>query len=295
MSKVLITGANGFVGYYLTEKLLNKGFEVVATGKGAQRLRFEHAGFRYVPLDFVNEAEVDRVLEEAKPDVVVHCGAISKPDECELDKEAAFRINVTGTAQLLRAAERYGAYFLFMSTDFVFAGERLNYKEEDERAPVNYYGTTKLLAEDEVMQYGGAWGIVRTVLVYGMPFTGRQNILTSAAINLQKGETLKIFSDQMRTPTYVEDLVAGMVTMIEKRATGVYHLSGEDQRSPYQMVVAVVRHLGLDENKIEPVTAETFQQPARRPPVTGFDLSKARRDLGYRVTSFEEGLRRTFG
>ncbi len=294
MQKILITGANGFIGYYLTQQLLQIGHRVIATGKGENRLQLSHPNFIYHSMDFTDAQMVDTVFNDVQPDVVVHCGAISKPDECEENKEAAFHINVNGTINLLKAAGEYVAHFIFLSTDFVFSGHSLFYKEDNERAPVNYYGQTKLLAEDAVMEYEYKWSIVRTVLVYGKPVTGRQNILTLVADSLKQNKATRIFSDQMRTPTYVEDLAAGIVNIVEKKATGIYHLSGEDKLSPYQMAVAVANHLRLDATLIESATGKDFTQPARRPPITGFDLSKAKRDLGYSVTSFAEGLKKTF-
>jgi dTDP-4-dehydrorhamnose reductase len=275
MRKILVTGANGFTGFYLVRQLLQKNFMVIATGRGECRLPFEGSNFIYEPLDFTNEVQSAQVFEKHCPDVVVHGGAISKPDECEQNRENAFLNNVTGTLYLLRQAKLYGSFFIFLSTDFVFDGEKGMYAEDDPRQPVNYYGETKLMAEDEVMKYPSIWAIVRTVLVYGKPLLARQNLLTSTAQALQKGEQLKIFNDQVRTPTFVEDLASGIVSIIEKNAPGIFHL-------------------GYDENLIQPVTADTFHQPAKRPLKTGFDLSKAKKVLGYKPVSFDEGLKRTF-
>ena len=299
MQKILITGANGFVGYYLTKQLLAKNQFVIATGKGdcipiAFGMPFTSTNFIYEKLDFTNDEEVKAVFLKHQPDVVVHCGALSKPDECELNKEAAFRTNVTATIYLLNAAAKCKSFFIFLSTDFVFSGNTGMYKEEDERAPVNYYGQTKLLAEDEVQQYQCDWAIVRTVLVYGKIFSGRQNILTNTANALKKGEKLKIFDDQVRTATYVEDLANAIVMIIDQKATGIFHISGADVLTPYQMAVAVAKHLNLDASLIEKVAEKDFNQPAKRPLKTGFDISKAKRELNFQPISFEEGLKKTF-
>jgi dTDP-4-dehydrorhamnose reductase len=293
--KVLITGANGFLGYYLTSQLLQNAVHVVATGKGPCRLPYEEERFAYRSMDFTSKDAVAAVFRDAVPDVVVHCGAISKPDACEQNKEAAFLTNVTGTMHLLAAAAALKSHFIFLSTDFVFSGAEGFYKEEDERAPVNYYGQTKVLAEDEVLQYPFAHTIVRTVLVYGQSFAGRENIVTNTALSLRAGKPLRIFNDQVRTPTYVEDLAAGIVAIIRQNCTGIYHLSGEDVKTPYDIAVATAAYLGLDSSLISPVTEEVFEQPARRPARTGFDISKAKRELGFQPVSFNEGLRRTFG
>lgn len=294
MKTVLITGANGFLGYYLVQQLLQKNFTVLATGKGENRLPFKNENFTYHLLDFTSKESVAAVFAKTKPDVIIHCGAISKPDECEQNREAAILFNVTGTINLLQASEKVSAHFIFLSTDFVFQGDKGFYKEDDERAPVNFYGETKVLAEDEVMQYSFTWTIVRTVLVYGRTFSGRENIVTNTAKALQQGNALKIFDDQVRTPTYVEDLAAGIVTIVEKGATGIYHLSGEDVRTPYSVAVETAQILGYDAGLITPVKAEEFDQPARRPAKTGFDITRAKIDLSFQPISFTEGLKRTF-
>src|SRR6185503_68627 len=209
--KILITGANGFLGYYLVEQLLEKDYSVIATGKGECRLPFTHGTkFQYLSMDFTDPFSIHDVFENIKPDVVIHAGAMSKPDDCELDQMKAYLINVEGTVQLLINAEDLKSFFIFLSTDFVFDGEKGMYKEEDLPGPVNYYGKTKLEAEEAVIEYEHDWAIVRTILVYGDPLSGKDNILTNTRKKLQKGEEYKVVSDQLRTPTYVEDLATAI-------------------------------------------------------------------------------------
>jgi dTDP-4-dehydrorhamnose reductase len=294
MQHVLVTGANGFIGAYLVKQLISQEFFVIATGKGACRLPFTAPNLVYETLDFTNAGAVRNCFDKHRPAIIVHCGAMAAVDECELNREGAFLTNVTGTIDLLKQAAAIGSFFIFLSTDFVFDGNKGMYREEDETGPVNYYGQTKLLAEAEVKKYEQGWSIVRTVLVYGKPFLNRSNMLTNTAHALRKGAVLKIFDDQVRTPTYVEDLAGALVTIIEKLARGIYHISGGDVLTPYQMAVAVARHLNLDRSLVKRVSRNEWKQPAQRPLKTGFDISKAKKDLNYRPTSFEEGLAKTF-
>jgi dTDP-4-dehydrorhamnose reductase len=224
MQTVLITGVNGFIGSYLTDRLAPSQYKIVATGKGGSRTGNTNQNVIYGSLDFTDDEQVKAVFQKHQPTVVVHCGAMSKPDDCEVNKEAAFLTNVTGTIHLLNYSKEWDSFFIFLSTDFIFSGERGMYKEEDEAAPVNYYGQTKLLAEEEVKKYAGDWAIIRTVSVYGNPRGGKHNILTNAAAALKKGDRLKMFDDQIRTPSYVEDLVTATVTIIEKKAKGIFHI-----------------------------------------------------------------------
>lgn len=293
--KILVTGANGFLGYYLVEQLLAKNIPVTATGKGECRLPFTHdKNFQYLEMDFTDPFSVHDVFENIKPDVVVHSGAMSKPDECESNQILAYLVNVEGTVQLLINAADSKSFFVFISTDFVFDGERGMYNEDDIPNPVNYYGRTKLEAEEAVKDYEFEWAIVRTVLVYGKNHSGHNNILKIVKEKLEKGEEYSVVDDQLRTPTYVEDLAKGIVSIIEKKATRIFHLSGKDILTPYQMAIKAAEYLQLDSSVIKRVTADSFSQPAKRPLKTGFIIDKARKQLNYDPLSFEEGLKKTF-
>lgn len=294
METVLVTGANGFVGWYLVRDLLEKMYRVVATGKGESRLPFQNSNLLYEPLDFTDKEAVHGFFKKYEPKVVIHAGAMGKPDDCELNRQAAFETNVAGTENLLTAAEACSSYFVFISTDFVFEGKSLHYKENDALNPVNYYGQTKLLAESAVKKYPFKWSIIRTIMVYGKPMSGRQNLLTIVADTLKNGTHYRVFNDQTRMPTYVEDLTRAITTIVAKRANGIFHICGKDVTTPYKMALAVAGYLGYDAKNIEEATAATFKQPALRPPMTGFDLTKAKNELSYHPVSFTEGLQQTF-
>ena len=293
--KILVTGANGFLGFYLVEQLLQKKYLVVATGKGECKLPFsQNELFRYELMDFTDPFSVRHVFQKHTPEIVVHAGAVSKPDDCEQNQWEAYRSNVESTVTLLLNAEEYKSFFIFLSTDFIFSGENGPYKEDDIPGPVNFYGRTKLEAEEEVKEYPLDWTIVRTVLVYGKPRDARANILSVIKEKLEKGEEYKVFDDQLRTPTYVGDLARAIVTIIEKKATGIFHISGKDFLSPYQMACLAADHLGLNQRLIKKIVAADFVQPAKRPLRTGFIIDKARKILQFEPISFEEGLKKTF-
>lgn len=293
--RILVTGANGFLGNYLVQQLLQKQYPVIATGKGECRLSFTGVdNFDYEPMDFTDPFAVHDLFEKYQPSVVVHAGAMSKPDDCEKEQWQAYFINVEGTVTLLTNAEAYRSFFVFVSTDFVFDGEKGMYSETDIPSPVNFYGKTKLEAEEIVKEYAFDWAIARTVLVYGKPLAGRSNILSIVKEKLEKGEEYSVVNDQVRTPTYVEDLAAGIVAIIEKKATGIYHLSGADILTPYEMAIKAADFLKLNKSLLKKVTAADFTQPAKRPPKTGFNIEKAKRELDYQPRSFDEGLAKTF-
>ena len=293
--KILITGANGFLGTYLSKQLLERAHDVMATSRGDCRLPFrDNTLFHYESMDFTDPLAVQDVFEKYRPQVVVHAGAMSNVDECEQNQWSAFVTNVEGTVTMLLNAEEHKCFFVFVSTDFIFDGTTGMYQEDDLPGPVNFYGKTKWEAEEAVKEYEYDWAIARTILVYGKPITGKGNLLTVIKGKLEKGEEYSVVHDQVRTPTFVEDLAAGIISIIERKATGIYHLSGEDILTPYEMACKVADHLRLNKSFIRKVTAADFSQPAKRPPKTGFVIDKAKKKLGFHPVSFEEGLQQTF-
>lgn len=290
--KVLITGSNGLLGQYLIQRLAAlPGYEVTATGRGANRLRMQK-GYQYESVNLADEAAVKGLIERTQPEVIIHAGAMTQADDCERSKDACWMVNVTATRYLVQGAEKTGAFFLFLSTDFVFDGLAGPYKEDDPVNPVNYYGASKAAAERVVMQSKVSWAIARTVLVYGLADDPRRsNIITWVKTNLEQKKRLKVVNDQWRTPTLVQDLAEGCKLIIDKRAQGVFHLSGKDMLTPYDMALQVANYLQLDEKLFDKVDANSFKQPAKRPARTGFIIDKAEKELGYTPHSFEEGLK----
>ncbi len=295
--KVLVTGANGLAGQHLVKQLLDASFQVVATGRGESRLPFPVSpAFTWYTMDITNALQVYSVMSKEKPDVVVHTAAATQVDECEKYPTPCEAINVQGTSQILTDAESFSSHFIYVSTDFVFDGEKGDYTEDDEPGPINWYGFTKMQAEGMVQTSTIPWTIVRTCLVYGNVLQGiRHNIITWVKESLEQGKPIKVVSDQWRTPTYVEDLAKGILLIIKKKAAGIYHISGKDRLSPYLMALQTADFFQLDKTNIEKVDAATFSQPGRRPLKTGLVIDKARKELGYEPVSFEEGLRLMMG
>ena len=295
MKKILVTGANGFLGQHLVNLLLQQGYAVIAVAKGPNRLPFEATEtFVYYDVDITNDFLLNAVLEKEKPFTVVHAAAMTQVDDCQLNQPECEAINVRATAQLLLSAEAYSQHFIYISTDFVFDGEKGDYAEADDMNPVSWYGFTKVQAESIVETSEIPFAIVRTCLVYGNTLTGtRSNIVSWVKDNLAAGKHIKVVNDQWRTPTWVEDLAKGIWLVIEKNATGIYHISGKDKLTPYDIAIKTAAFCGFESVLIEKADAASFSQPAKRPPRTGFNISKARAELGFEPVGFDEGLLKT--
>jgi dTDP-4-dehydrorhamnose reductase len=291
--KILVTGANGLLGQQLVRTLLMENYRVTATGRGPCRLPYTDEALIYYDVDLTSDHAVEQMMYAEKPNVVVHAAAMTQVDDCQQQQEECMAVNVEATARLLLLAEQFASHFIFLSTDFVFNGDTGFYNEEDMPAPVSWYGFTKVQAESTVETSEIPWAIVRTCLVYGNAISGtRSNILSWVKNNLEQGKSIKVVNDQVRTPTFVDDLARGILLIIQHKATGIFNIAGKDILTPYDMAMATAEYLHLDKALIHEVDASVFSQPGRRPLKTGFDITKARTVLGFEPLSFEEGLRR---
>lgn len=294
--KILITGANGLLGQCLVRQAIAKNYKVAGIGKGPDRLLSANLeGYAYTELDITDGAALQNFILADQPDTIVHAAAMTQVDACELNKPECYNVNVTATRFLIGAAEEIRAKLIFLSTDFIFDGQKGPYGEEDEPSPVNYYGSAKLAAEKAVMESKLEWVIIRTALVYGISQTpGRRNIISLITQNLEASKPIRMVDDQWRTPTFVQDLAKGVLLVIEKNARGVFHLSGDQLTTPYDMAVAAAKFFGLDDSLIERVSSDELHQPAVRPPRTGFIIDKAKKTLGFEPVSLEQGLQELY-
>lgn len=288
--KILITGANGLLGQKLVQKLVEEGeFEVLATGRGPCRLPGE--GFKYVSLDIENEKSVRAVLSKEQPSVIIHGAAMTNVDTCELHQEACYSANVLATKYLVEAAEEIDAHFIFVSTDFIFEGDEGPLDEMAAPNPVNFYGQTKLEGEAIVKDSKLKWAIARTVLVFGIAHDlSRSNIVLWVKESLEAGKEIQVVDDQFRSPTLAEDLAEGCILIAKKGVEGIYHISGPDFLTPYQMAQITAEYFDLDESLIKKTDSNKFTQAARRPLKTGFIIEKARKQLGYEPKTFRTAI-----
>jgi dTDP-4-dehydrorhamnose reductase len=290
--RVFITGANGLLGQELVANLSrHPDFDILATGRD-EAARFTGGSCGYVPLDLTRTQDVRDLLLDFTPDIIINGAAMTNVDQCEKDRQACWAINVEAVEHLVRCCQLSGAKLVHVSTDFVFDGEGGPYREADRPSPVNFYGKSKLAAENAVRKAGlRNWAIARTVLVYG---TGerlsRSNIVLWVIDQLSQGRTIQVVDDQWRTPTYAPDLAEGLQKLARYNKKGVYHLSGREYMSIYDFAHKIAAVFDLDASLIQRANADTFQQSALRPPKTGFIILKAESEFGYRPSKIEHAL-----
>ena len=290
MQKILITGANGLLGQKLIARYdQNPNVQAIATG--IEESRLGHGNYAYHTMDITSAEDVDRVISEIQPDVIINTAALTQVDQCETDRALCWNLNVTAVDHLIKAAKKNNCFLIHLSTDFIFDGSAGPYKEEDTPGPISYYGESKLASEKLLEESDIKYAIARTQLVYGIvPNLSRSNIILWVKKSLEEGKNIKVVNDQWRTPTLAEDLAKGCALIAEKGAEGVFHISGAELLTPYDMAMATCDFFDLDKSLVEEVDGSIFQQAAKRPPRTGFVLDKAKKVLGYEPVSFKEGI-----
>ena len=292
MKKILVTGSNGLLGQKLVYALRDRrDVELIATSRGENRVK-ETSGYIYESLDITNETDVKSVIKKYLPDSIINTAAMTNVDPCETERELCWKMNVDSVKYLIDACKEHNCHLVHLSTDFIFDGEKGSlYTEEDEPNPVSYYGLSKLEAEKLVQASEIKWAILRTILVYGIvDDMSRSNIVLWAKGALESKKVLNVVDDQFRSPTLAEDLAQGCVLAALNEAEGIFNISGKDYMSVLEIVYRVADYFGLDKSLVNVVSSATLSQPAKRPPRTGFDLTKSRNILGYEPHSFEEGI-----
>ena len=290
--KILITGSNGLLGQKLVHALrVREDVELLATSQDVNRISTSD-GYLYRTLDITNMEDVDEMISGFEPDAVINTAAMTQVDLCEELREKCRQVNVGAVAYLIAACKKVNAHFIQLSTDFVFNGEEGPYGEEDVPDPLSYYAQSKYDAEQLIINSGlSHWSIVRTIIIYGVAEQmSRSNIVLWAMDALQKREPLKIVNDQYRAPTLAEDLAEGCISIAAKKASGIYHISGPETFSIFELVQRIGNYFGWAHNHVQAVSTDSLAQKAKRPPRTGFILDKAMKEIEYAPKTFEEGL-----
>lgn len=274
MERVLVTGAKGMLGGDLTE-VLNRRYEVY--------------GRDIDDFDITRERETMDAISGIRPDIVVHAAAYTDVDGCESHVELAHSINGEGTKNVASACKRLGSRMVYMSTDYVFDGTKSGaYSEEDSTCPINTYGRSKLEGERWVRTMVGQFVIVRTAWLFGR---GGNNFVKTIVRLAREKRPLSVVNDQVGSPTYTIDLSKAISALMEKRCTGIYHITNGETCSWYEYAREILAMSGLSDIPVHPISSDQLNRAAKRPHNSVFARGKFEGETGYRMRSWREALR----
>jgi dTDP-4-dehydrorhamnose reductase len=283
---VLITGGSGTLGWTLS-KMLAGYCRVVATfctnpctPQGTQAARVELG----------DRASIEDLLTGHGPEVIVHLAAVTDPDRCESDPGTATRVNLDATTEIATLAARSGCRMLFASTDLVFDGLKGNYTEQDEARPLSIYGTTKLRAEEAVLEACPDAFVFRSSLIYGFGSPVSRPFFTGVLERLRQGRRMQLFTDQRRNPILVDDLASAIKVGIERDLTGLYHIGGPEVVTRYEFGKLVCDTFGYPEDLLVPTKMGDFTYTAKRPIDCTLDSTRFAGATGFKQMSLSEGL-----
>jgi len=284
--KILVTGASGLLGTKLCEIAINKKHEVYSAYNKHKPLYGKPIQF-----DVSDRNAVEKAFRKIKPEAVVHAAALTNVDKCEMEKELAWKINVEGTRNIAKLCKKYGSFLVYISTDYVFNGERGMYKETDEPAPINYYGITKLKGEENVRNLTNEHCIARASVIYGsIPATGKINFALWLLNKLKNKEKVKIVTDQWNSPTLNTNLANLLIEIMERKITGTYHLAGATRINRYKFAKLIAKTFNLNTKSITPAISREFSWVAKRPKDSSLNIKKAHQTLNNKPLKINEAL-----
>jgi dTDP-4-dehydrorhamnose reductase len=284
--KIIGTGLSGLVGSRIVELLKNK---------------YEFVDFSLdTGVSILDKQNLAAAFEKNKNALgVLHMAAFTDTNAAwsqNGDKTGiCYQLNVEGTRNILELAQKYNQYLVYISTDFVFDGSKTTpYTEDDEPNPIEWYGETKYLGEKVITDSGYNSAIVRITYPYRANFEAKPDIIHKVLAKLQNREVVKMFSDQICTYTFIDDIAYGLDKIFELKPNGVYHLVGSSSHSPCEMSKLVARTFGYDENLVQPSSLEEYiksqpegSRPWQRTLITS---NQKALNLGIEMKTLEEGL-----
>lgn len=263
--RLLVTGVSGLLGVNLAVMAAGP-YDVIGVMRGERAALVDgRAPFEVITADLTLNGQVERVLDLARPDVIIHCAALTQVDSCEQAPEQAWRINTWLPGVLAAAAAQRGVQLLHISTDAVFDGLRGEYTEEDTPHPINVYARTKLEGEQAVAA-ANPNAIIARVNFFGWSWQGHRSLAEFFYHNLAAGRPVTGFADVIFCPLLVNDMVEVLLRMLDRRLHGLYHVVSAESLSKYEFARLLARQFGFDERLISPASYRSAGLKAPRSP-----------------------------
>jgi dTDP-4-dehydrorhamnose reductase len=249
--KIMITGDKGQLGTDCT-KVLGETHEVL--------------GVDIDEVDITKLPDIESLVQQFRPNIIVNCAAYTRVDDCEIEKELAWKANVTGAENLAKCVDKYGDRLIHISTDYVFDGRKKvpePYVETDKTNPISNYGISKLEGEKAIQKATDRFLILRTAWLYGI--SGHNFLKTMLKLSLRSSDNkIKVVNDQFGSPTWSYRLALQIERLVETNAQGVFHATAKGYCTWYELAVYFLNKMDVP-HTIIPCTTEEYPTPAPRP------------------------------
>ena len=279
--KVLITGVNGLLGKDIAKVFAGTGeYQVCGVG----RAECYNKEIKYCKVELTDYDQVSNLLKDYCPDIIIHCAAYTKLDDCEKNQEYAKKINVEVTEYLAKSAK----YFVYISSDSVFSGEKGNYVESDASDAVNYYGHTKYLGE--LAARNAECALIIRSSIYGYNLNDNQSIAEWGARNLMAGKDINGFGDVIFNPLYSVQLAKSLLYLVKNGYTGIVHLGAKQVVSKYEFFCMLAKMLEVDEAMVHKASVKSVKFLAQRTLNTSLQSERIHEELSC-YNDLYEGMR----
>jgi dTDP-4-dehydrorhamnose reductase len=287
MRRILVTGCSGLLGLNLALQACEN-HTIIGV---VQQHALNGAPFQTVRLDLSLPDELEKLLDTAKPDLVINCAALANLDVCEGNQDLAYRLNAAMPGELAEITAKRDIALVHISTDAVFDGQRGDYREEDQPNPINVYARTKLAGELAVAS-ANPKALIARVNFYGWSLFGKRSLAEWFFNNLSAGNKVNGFTDVLFCPLLVNDLADLLLEMSEKQLCGLYQVVSSEYLSKYQFGRLLAYQFGLDENLIRPASWQAGGLLAVRSSNLTLRTDKLQKVLGKPLPDQASGMRR---
>jgi dTDP-4-dehydrorhamnose reductase len=282
--KFLVTGSAGLVGSQVVKDLTKQNHTVYSCYHDEKP---SHG--TSIQLDITDQDKIIQILQEIKPDRIIHLAAMTDVDQCETQQELAILLNAKSTEILAKQAAKQNIFFVYVSTDYVFDGIKGMKKEDDSTNPLGFYGKSKLEGEFTLNKLASSWCIARTSTPFGIHHK-KKSFPLWVQESLEAKKEIPVLVDQFTSPTYVPNLSKMLIEVATRQITGILHLSGATRISRYELAELVADKLSLDKKFLIQTNTDEMNWKAQRPRDSSFDVSLATEILNEKPQEIEHSL-----
>jgi dTDP-4-dehydrorhamnose reductase len=285
-NRILVVGANGMLGQSTCSFFARQNNVQLLASSIEEKPQVD--GIEYISCDFTIREQIKNVIFDFYPDFIINAAAFTNVDLSETEREMAWKVNVKGVEHLADTCRIIDAHLIHISTDYIFDGKNGPYSENSKPNPLGYYARTKLASENAIKISGAVNAVLRTNVLYGS--NCKVDFVRWVINSLRNSKEIRIVTDQINNPTFVDDLVQAISKVIEYKKQGIYNIGGKEFLSRFDFSLAIADIFELDKKLIVPIKTSDLMQAATRPLNSGLITLKAETELGYKPHSIKESL-----